>query len=70
MNARHYLLGGTVLGATLIGASSLAFVAYSASYEAGPKTPAAASAVATPPQPVATAGLCSIPNISVICPVR
>lgn len=69
MNARRYLLTGTVLGAALIGAPSLAFVAYSAGYQAGAGAPAVAAAP-TQPQPAAmTGGLCSIPNISAVCGV-
>ena len=70
MNARHYLLAGTALGAALIGAPSLGFVAYSAGYQAAAEASAARPAGA-PLQPSAAAltGLCSIPNISAVCGV-
>ncbi len=65
MNARNSLLAGTALGAVLIGAPSLAFVAYSAGHQAGTQAPSTA--------PVAAGsvgerwGTCAIPNISDLC---
>lgn len=65
MNARNSLLAGTALGVALIGAPSLAFVAYSAGYQAGAEAP--------PMNPAAAApvgerwGMCAIPNISDLC---
>ena len=65
MNARSSLLAGTALGAALIGAPSLAFVAYSAGYQAGTEAPSMRPAVAAPVGE--RWGMCAIPNISDLC---
>lgn len=69
MNARHYWLAGTALGAALICVPSLAFVAYSAGYQAGAEAPTVTYAVAPLQPAAATTGLCAIPNISAVCDV-
>lgn len=68
MHARRYLLAATALGAALIAAPSLGFVAYSAGYQAGAEASTVLPVGAQLQPPAATVtGLCSIPNISAVC---